>query len=156
MNFCSLDEAWGTPMDNLQETNNKTYSNFETNLKNNHNQQIDNNINIHNQMKNNNPLQNNNTDKQLVLVNQNDRNIVSTSNPNQLMDRKHLAINSIDKVLENIERRIQALEGNNNGSNKLSSFMNSNYLEYIIIIVIAVVGVYFLDKYLNGTSSKLI
>ena len=152
MNFCSLDEAWGSCMDEqLPETNNKTYSNFEMQVKNN-NQQIENKNQIQQHLA---TQQHNNIGKQIIMNNQNDRNIVSNGNPNQLMDRKHLGLNNIDKILENIERRIKNLENRNN-NNVLNSLFSSDKSEYIILIIVAVVGIYFLDKYLNGTAGKLL
>ena len=85
---------------------------------------------------------------------QNERNIVNRGNPNKLMDRNNMKINSLDKVLKNIENRIEELESrllnnNNNMMGKLFSGGN-NKTEYIILIVVAIIGIYLLDKYLNG------
>lgn len=151
MNYCSLDEAWGSCMDEQHpETNTKTYSNFEMEVKNN-NQQIENKNQIQQHLT---TQQNNKIGKQIIMNNQNDRNIVTTGNPNQLMDRKHMGLNNIDKILENIERRIKNLENKNN--NPLGTLFTSDKTEYIVLIIIAVIGIYFLDKYLNGTAGKLL
>ena len=131
-------------------TNNKTYSNFEMQVKNN-NQQIENKNQIQQHLS---TQQHNKIGKQIIMSNQNDRNIVATGNPNQLMDRKHLGLNNIDKILENIERRIKNLESKN--KNPFGTLFSSDKTEYIILIIIAIVGIYFLDKYLNGTAGKLL
>ena len=157
ISFCSLDEAWGsmTPPDNASNIQN--YTSFEKNVKNNNanNENDVNNSNMNNDSTAIVPILNNNN--KLALNNgmqtQNQRNIVMKGNPNQLNDRT-MNINSIDKLIDNLEKRLQILENNTSGNikNSLSNIFNSNngYIDYVILIVIGIAIIFFMNKYLNN------
>ena len=149
--FCTLDEAWGTSMCPENTNNVQTYSSFEQQTKTN----PENTVNTVNTNSQKNIDLDNVSGKKVInsnMLKQNNRNVVGIGNPNQLNDRK-MNINSIDKIIDNLERRIQILENNSKGSSissisNLFKTGNSSY-DYIILIVIGVVIIYLLDKFLN-------
>lgn len=159
MNYCSLDEAWGSMSPDTGNTNTQNYSSFEQQIKSNDTLQNSNNVNNSNVSNVSNPIKNIDLDNQRnkLVINskmkqQQNRNIVQAGNPNQLQDRG-IHINSIDKIIENLEKRVQLLENKVNGdsSNVLSSIFKSNNssYEYIILIVVGIGIIFLLDKFLN-------
>lgn len=153
--FCSLDEAWGSSMCPENSNNVQTFSSFE-----NDNNSQKNNVVPRTELDKIKESRNidldNSSNKTIVnknMLEHNNRNIVSAGNPNQLKDR-NMHINSLDKIIEDLEKRVSLLENKSNNSSlpSLTSLFNNNnnsVVEYIILIVIGVVIIYFLDKFLN-------